>query len=390
MRVLAPPATTQRARGLRPPVLHVAPALWSGAGAVITRLAEGQAAAGPVAIVTSGRRGPARDWPDYRRRLARAGVRHYRLDFLSRDSRTFAANTARLASLIDEIEPGVIHAHAGVPSLGSALARAASRTEARLIGQMYSWGPGRPEWMNLQDVWGLGQTDRVVCSAYGYRDLLLRYGVPRSRLVYLPWGLPLSQLPWRGTTPPARDGRGPAGPRIGFVGRIEPRKGQLPLVRAFARVRRQCPGATLHLIGPVADERYAAEVRAAIAGQELQAFVRMPGRVRDVVAELGTWDLFVSLSEDEGQGLAVLEAMAVGVPVATRLVAGISDFVVDRRTGIALASDAPSTVARTILGALGDPGLLRRVSRHARTLVERRYAWEKTAKAFSSLYWDER
>jgi glycosyltransferase involved in cell wall biosynthesis len=380
---------TKGVRGPRPPILHVAPALWSGAGAVITRLAADQARTGPVAIATSARGGAARDWPDYRRRLARAGVRHHRIDFLSRDSRTFTASTARLAALIDEMRPGVIHAHAGVPSLGSVLARAASRTEPRIIGQMYSWGPGRPEWMNLQDVWGLGQTDRVVCSAYAYRDLLLGYGVPRSRLVYLPWGLPLHELPWRGASRPVRNGRD-TGPRIGFVGRIEPRKGQLRLVQAFAQVRRRCPDATLHLVGPIADEGYAEEVHSAIARHELQPFVRMPGRVHHVAAEVGTWDLFVSLSEDEGQGLAVLEAMALGVPVATRLVAGISDFVVDRRTGIGLASEAPSTVARTILETLDNPELLRRVSRQGRNLVERRYAWEKTIEAFASLYWGDR
>jgi glycosyltransferase involved in cell wall biosynthesis len=138
----------------------------------------------------------------------------------------------------------------------------------------------------------------------------------------------------------------------------------------------------------VADERYAAEVRAAVSADNLRPVVHLPGRVRDVAAEVGTWDLFVSLSEDEGQGLAVLEAMALGVPVATRLVAGIRDFVVDRRTGIGLSSDAPSTVARTILEALDDATLLRRVSRQARKLVEQRYAWEETVEAFTALYWD--
>jgi glycosyltransferase involved in cell wall biosynthesis len=373
---------------MRAPVLHVAPALWSGAGSVITRLAEHQRASGPVVVVTSDRNGIDRDWPEYRRRLRRAGISHRRLDFLRRDAHILCASTMRLARLIDELEPGVIHAHAGGPSLGAVLARASSHSSPRLIAQMYSWGPGRPEWMNVQDTCALAEADRVICSAYAYRDLLIDYGVPRSRLVYLPWGLPLERLPWRG---PARVSRpNEDGPRIGFVGRIEPRKGQLGLVQALSLVRRRHPSATLTLVGPIADTSYAAAIRACIASEGLEDAVCLAGQVADVPPHVRTWDLFVSLSEDEGQGLAVLEAMALGVPVVTRLVAGVSDFVVPGRTGIVLASAAPRTVARTIADAVADASAMRRISRRARIMVERRYAWERTTAAFDALYWTGR
>ncbi len=106
---------------------------------------------------------------------------------------------------------------------------------ARVIGQMYSWGPDRDEWMNRQDLWGFAGADRVVCSARAYWDLLAGAGVPRRRLVYLPWGLPLERFPPRAAPPPVGDG-----PVLGFVA-LEPRKGQLDLVRAFAGVRRAFP-----------------------------------------------------------------------------------------------------------------------------------------------------
>lgn len=369
----------------RPLVLHVAPALWSGAGSVITRLAEHQRASGPVVVVTSDRDGIDRDWLEYRQRLRRAGVGHRRVDFLQRDAHVLRSSTMRLANLIDELRPGVIHAHAGAASLGAVLARAASHSHARVIGQMYSWGPGRPEWMNIQDTCALAETDRVICSAYAYRDLLLDYGVPRRRLVYLPWGLPLERLLWRG---PARVSRpNDDGPRIGFVGRIEPRKGQLGLVQAMSHLRRRHPAARLTLVGPVADAAYAATIRACIASERLDDAVSLAGQVADVATHVQTWDLFVSLSEDEGQGLAVLEAMALGVPVITRLVAGVSDFVAPGRTGVALASASPRAVARVIAEAVADASALRRISRQARMMVERRYGWERTTAAFETLYW---
>ncbi len=370
---------------MRPPVVHVAPALWSGAGAVITRLAEHQRAAGPVVVVTSDRDGIDRDWPEYRQRLRRAGVGLRRVELLRREANVLRSSTLQLADLIDELKPGVIHAHAGVPSLAAVLARASSHSTARVIGQMYSWGPARPEWMNVQDTCALAETDRVICSAYAYRDLLLDYGIPRRRLMYLPWGLPLERLPWRG---PARVSRpNDDGPRIGFVGRIEPRKGQLGLVRAVGHLRRRYPAARLALVGPVADAAYAARIRACIASERLERAVLLTGQVPDITTHVRTWDLFVSLSEDEGQGLAVLEAMALGVPVVTRLVAGVADFIAPGRTGIALSSRAPQSVARALAEALTDDAALGRISRRARSLIERRYAWERTTGAFETLYW---
>jgi glycosyltransferase involved in cell wall biosynthesis len=374
-------------------VLHVIPHLWSGAGAVVTRLCEAQREMGrPVAIVTSGSRGSQPDWPAYRARLRRAGVTHHTIDFYHRESDRFWSSAAELAELLRTLRPAVIHAHAGVPCGGAVVARALSGHRARIVGQMYSWGPGRPAWMNVQDMWGFGQADRVICSARAYWDLLVGAGVSRRKLVYLPWGLPLDRLPWRGDVMGGRSrtmaGR-PAGasPIIGFVGRIEPRKGQLTLVEAFARVRRRHPAARLELVGPVADEPYGDRLRSAIATHGLDAAVHLTGEVRDVTRYVRRWDLFVSLSADEGQGLAVLEAMALGVPVVARPVAGISDFLVDGRTGIAIAEDGSAPrAAEAIDRALQPSSRLEAIGRRARRMVERRYDWEQTLTAFERLY----
>lgn len=364
----------------RRPVLHVIPYLWSGAGGVLTRLCEDQARRRPVVVVTAGNHGDQPDWPAYRARLARAGVTHHTIDFYRRDQATFWSSVARLASLIAAIKPGVVHAHAGVPACGAAIARGLSGLNPKLIGQMYSWGPDRPQWMNDQDLWGFRQCDRVVCSADAYWDLLVDGGVPTSRLIYLPWGLPLGQLPFRQARPVA-----PGAPVLGFVGRIEPRKGQLALVKAFARFQTHHPGARLELVGPLAHAGYAAEVRAAIRGAGLSRSVSLTGSVPDVPARMKDWDLFVSMSSDEGQGLAVLEAMATGVPVAARPVAGIVDFLTDGRTGFAIGSAGAISAAATLRSALASPRLTR-IARNARRMVERQYDWAATVKAFEAVY----
>jgi glycosyltransferase involved in cell wall biosynthesis len=374
----------RRVKANRPlaPVLHVVPFLWSGAGAVITRLCEAQLRQRRVTLVTTGTSAGLSDWPAYRRRLRRAGVRHVAIDFFHRDQSSFFAGVTRLAALIRDIEPAVVHAHAGVPSAGAVMARAISGRRPRVIGQMYSWGLGRPPWMDVQDACGFAQTERVLCSARGYWDLLVRHGVPARKLTYLPWGLPLQELPWRGLDRPSRN----QGPLLGFVGRIEPRKGQLALVEALARIRRTLPAARLELIGPVADEAYAAAVRAAVATHGLEDAVRLRGKVRDVTSHLRRWDLFVSMSSDEGQGLAVLEAMAIGAPVVALRVAGIADFLIDQRTGLVIPEASAAGVCSAVSNAWNRRTSLSAIARRARALVERRYAWEHTVTTLERLY----
>jgi glycosyltransferase involved in cell wall biosynthesis len=365
------------------PFLHIAPFLWSGAGSVITRLCEHQQRRRPVVIATAGVAGGSGDWPAYRARLRRAGVRHVTLDAFRRELENYWAAASRLAQLFETLRPAVVHAHAGVPTALACVARDLSRVRPRVVGQMYSWGPNRPAWMNRHDLWAFQRADVTVCSAHAYRRLLRAGGVPASRLAYLPWGLPLDTLPWRGDRPKPAD---PAGPVVGFVGRIEPRKAQVELVEAFALVRRARPDARLELVGPVADRAYGAAVRRAIRAHDLGAAVRLRGQVPDVPAVLRAWDLFVSLSRDEGQGLAVLEAMAVGVPVAAHVVPGIEDFLVDGRTGRGMTGRSPAAAARAMLDALDDVAGSRAIARRARRMVERRYDWEVMLKAFADLY----
>lgn len=361
------------------PILHVAPFLWSGAGRVIAALAAAQARRRHVVVVTASRRGDLADWPAYRRTLREAGVRHLTIDTFQRDPAVLWASAARLADVLRDLRPRVIHAHAGTPTCVSALARDIAALHTPLVAQMYSWGPDRPAWMNTQDLWAFRQADRVVSSAAAYSQLLREGGVSARRLTYIPWGLDLPSLPLRRAA--ALDER----PRvIGFVGRIEPRKQQIALVDAFADVRRRVPDVRLELVGPIADAAYGAELRRTIARHDLDSVVRVTGLVPDVAALVRHWSLFVSLSTDEGQGLAVLEAMALGVPVAARVVAGIEDFLVDGRTGWALPHRGARATAAAVVTALDarQAGVIRR----ARTLVERRYDWRAMLARVERLY----
>ncbi len=366
----------------RLPVLHVAPVLWSGAGSVITRLCEDQRRSRSVTLVTAGLAGAEADWRPYRSRLRRAGVEHRAIDFFHREPDIFWTGVQRLSDLLHTLRPAVVHAHAGVPAAAAACARDLSGVPVRIIGQMYSWGVGRPQWMDRHDAWAFARADRVVSSSHDYTKQLIALGVPAKKVAYVPWGLPLDVLPMR-----ARSSRQDAGVvRLGFVGRIEPRKGQLELVRAFSRLRRRRPSATLDLVGPIADADYARRIAVEISQRSLESAVTVHGQVRSVAPIVRRWTLFVSMSSDEGQGLAIMEAMALGVPVAARPVAGVADFLVDGENGATLAGTSPAAVARQLEALLTAHGRADRMAGTARKMLERQYAWETTLRRIDALY----
>ena len=364
--------------------MHVTPVLWSGAGAALVRLVEAQRASGStVTVVTSSRTSAGDDWPALRRRLRAAGARLETLDFFSRDMATFWQSVDALGGLVARVRPVVVHTHAGVPACAVSVLRDRGDFGGALVAHLNSWGVDRPVWMDRMDAWGLARADRVVCISRAYLERLAALGVARNRLRYVPWGV---EVPAVGTAAP-RD----AGPRtIGFVGRFEPRKRQLLLVEALARVRRRRPDLRLSLVGPIADTAYASAVRSRLHDLGLEPAVTLHGHVRETAPIVRRWDAFVSPSADEGQGLAVLEAMALGVPVVAIQAHGIEDYLVDGRTGVLVSRATASALAAGIARVLRSPHDAAALARRASRLVERSYSWNACLQSLQAIYADVR
>ena len=360
-------------------MLHAAPYLWSGAGSVITRLIESQVDRHTVGLITSPVAGDLRNWPSYDRRVVRSGAWRRRIDLFHRDEAAFWTAVSAMRRAIDAFGPDVLHTHAGTPTAAAVLARAASsRPDAPIVAHFYSWGLGRPLWMNEMDLWAFGRADAAVCSARAYRAILLSGGVRRSLLRVIPWGLSMDTAPRLAHRRQV----------IGTLGRIERRKGQLELVRAFARLRSQWPGLRLEIVGPVAEKSYAAAIRSEIARRGLRDAVTLPGHVKNPGALVCGWSAYVSLSSDEGQGLAVLEAMALGVPVVALRAPGVEDYLVNGRTGLCANRRSPKEVATLIDRILDDDARASRLAARAAAMVRRRFSWPRTVETIDALYRD--
>ncbi|MBI5878455.1 MAG: glycosyltransferase family 4 protein [Chloroflexi bacterium] len=111
-----------------------------------------------------------------------------------------------------------------------------------------------------------------------------------------------------------------------FVGRVAPNKKQDDLLRFLYAFRQIDPRARLVLVGAWGGcERYLASLRSLAAALGLSAQVVLAGHVEDaaLVAYYRSAHLFLCLSEHEGFCVPLVEAMALGVPVAAYASTGV-------------------------------------------------------------------
>ena len=186
------------------------------------------------------------------------------------------------------------------------------------------------------------RTPVVLCASEAVADHARRAGAPADRL----------RVVW---APVERPGRAPQpewageGPVVGYVGRIEPRKGTLDLVRAMAAV----PQAKLVLVGAPelgAPPSYEREVRHAAAA--LGDRVVFAGRVEDAPALMPWFDVLAVPSRREPFGTVAAEAIAAGTPVVATRSGGMAEYVEPGRDGELVEPGDVAALSAALTGVL--------------------------------------
>lgn len=162
---------------------------------------------------------------------------------------------------------------------------------------------------------------------------------------------------------------------FGFSGRLERLKGTLPLIEAFANIRRAVPGAYLRIAGE-GPQSYEARRRCFQLGVAAQCdFVGRYAELDGRSAFFGTLDIFVLPTLVEGTPNSIIEAMASGVPIIASAVGGIPDMVSDE-AGILVRPGDPDALAEAMLRLARDPGLRGRMGAAARERYRRLFSAE--------------
>ena len=175
---------------------------------------------------------------------------------------------------------------------------------------------------------------------------------------------------------------------VGTVGHLAPIKGHDVFVRAAALISARRPEVQFVVIGedksPQMDHRRSLESLVAELG--LSRIVTMPGWRDDMPAALSSLTLFVSAARSEPFGLAIVEAMAAGLPIIAAASEGAMEIIEDGFSGKLVPLDDPEAMAQAINELLDDPLERSRLSRNAMLAARERYSLARMASDTERVY----
>ncbi|GAA0293004.1 type III pantothenate kinase [Kineococcus aurantiacus] len=302
--------------------------------------------------------------------------------------------------------PDVVHAHFWMS--GTAALPAARALRIPVVQTFHALGSVKRRYQGAEDTSPpqrldaeralARDVDLVIATCRDEVAELRAAGAPPRRVQVVPCGVEAARF--TGATGPDRadDVVGPRRPgcrtRLLSVGRLVPRKGFEAAVRAMEFL----PDAELVIAGgPAAHDldgdHEAVRLQKVAVELGIADRVRLVGRVSpdDLPALLASADVLLATPWYEPFGIAVLEAMAAGLPVVATAVGGMLDTVRDQRTGRLVPVDArgrvdPEDLADAVAGVLDDPRVAHAMGAAGRRAARERYDWARVAAATESAY----
>lgn len=288
--------------------------------------------------------------------------------------------------LVRRQRPEVLHAHWVITGgLVGTLLRALSTCPFRLVvtahgGDVY--GLRHPLLQRLKR-WVLGNADAVSCVSKALARELEDLGVDPGRLTVQAMGTDLQAL-----FVPRREA--PVEPVILYAGRLVEKKGVDILLRAFCQLHNALPAARLVIAGHGPEQAALARLATELG---ISAAVEMHGpyRLADLPAlyaraSLAAFPFRVADGGDQdGLGLAIVEAMGCQVPVIATRLPVLAELVEDGVTGRSVPVDDEKALAAAMLAQLQDPSAGERWATTARQRVLQFFDWQVVAERYAQL-----
>jgi glycosyltransferase involved in cell wall biosynthesis len=212
--------------------------------------------------------------------------------------------------------------------------------------------------------------------------------LPPERITVIPRGRDAQRMgsatPERKLEARRRLGLDPDASIIVNVGRQEYQKGQAYLITAMSEVVRVHPHARLLVIGR--EGHATPNLRAKLAEHAIEGSVDFLGYRTDVPDFLAAADIFAFPSLYEGLGGAVIEAMALGLPVVASDIGPLREVVEHGASGYLVPPADPVEFARQLILLIEQTETARRLGMRGRALFEEKFTIERSAERMIDLY----
>ncbi len=314
-------------------------------------------------------------------------------------ARSLPGRVRALRRVLDDVDPDLVHSTLFDATMVSRLACRGRQAPllTSLVNTPYAEARLRDpnvHVVSLRALRGLDQatsrwTDRFHAITGAVADAATRdLGVHCGRISVIPRGRDPERLgkpsPARRTAARASLGIGCSTPIVVTIGRHEYQKGQIHLLRAVRRLLDDHPEAVILLAGR--DGAASAELRRVHAELGLGDRVRFLGHRDDVPELLAAADVFAFPSVYEGLGGALIEAMALGLPVVASDIPAVREVVENGLTADLVAPGDPVALGEAVARLLSDRDRLKAYGDQGRRRFEREYTLAESTSRMLALY----
>lgn len=157
------------------------------------------------------------------------------------------------------------------------------------------------------------------------------------------------------------------------VGRLSMQKNQLLLLKAFSLVRRDFPEYQLRIYGQESEQGVKEQLTEYIRREQMQDHVVFMGQSSHLEKEIRDASLFILSSDYEGMPNALIEAMAMGIPVISTdcPCGGPAELIEDGVSGLLVPVGDEEKLAKAIVRVLGDSQLWEKLGRNGMEIRKR-------------------
>ncbi len=275
-------------------------------------------------------------------------------------SPAFCADVIRLILIFKRLRPEVVHAWQDGPSAKAGLAALLVGVE-RIVLSWRSLAPIETALYNpyyapiFKELATCGNVTMLNNSAAGARSYVRWLGLDAARIGVIHNSVDFSSLSLPDIAAVAsyrkEIGLPAEAPVVGTIFRFGPEKRPMLWLEIAASVAKRRPDVHFLMLG---DGPLLEETRAAAERMGLGACVHFPGRSTTPAHAFAVMDVFLLTSVLEGLPNVILEAGAMGVPVVSTDVGGVSEALEHGRTGYAIASDDPGQLGDKVVEVLAD------------------------------------
>lgn len=298
----------------------------------------------------------------------------------------------KIFRLIREFRPDIVHTHTAKASVLGCIA-------ARLLGVpvvihtfhghvFHSYFGNLRSFLFrvIERVLALWTTRIIAISDNVKQDLMLYHIAPPEKIAVVPLGLDLDHLLQVGRhkgTFRAELGLASDQKLVGIVGRMVGVKNLELAVRAAEKVIAYLPKTHFVFVGDGEDR---SKIEQRIARLRLTQHFSLVGWRQELTEIYSDCDVVLNTSLNEGTPVALIEAMAAGIPTVATNVGGTANVVVHDTTGLLCPSGDADALAEALIRILSDARHAREMGRCGRERVRQRFSKERLMDDLDRLY----